>query len=161
MPAIYTAVMIINRSAPGVSVVPVLVYYNVDEALDFLVNAFGFTERLRAGRVGRTVHAQLLTGNGAIMIGAQGGEFQAPRGPGIAQYVIVHVDDVDAHYERARRAGASIVQPHRINRSASGNTRHWTAAAIDGRFRKRSLTWRQKPGERSLPREVDPPLSRR
>lgn len=104
--------MVVNRSAPAATVVPVLVYEDVDKALEFLVGAFGFTERLRApGPGGRIMHAQLSVGNGAIMIGAQGGEYRAPGSSGVTQYVAVHVDDVDAHFERARKFGARIVRP--------------------------------------------------
>lgn len=101
----------INRSAPAATVVPVLVYEDVSKALEFLVGAFGFTERLRAGRPGgRIMHAQLVVGNGAIIIGAQGGEFRAPGSSGVSLYVTVHVDDADAHCARAKAFGARIVQ---------------------------------------------------
>ncbi len=102
--------MIVNRSAPGAAVVPVLVYDDVSKALEFLLGAFGFSERLRAGGPGgRIMHAQLSTGNGAIMIGAQGGEFRPPNSSSVSQYVVVHVEDLDAHYERAKRYGAHIL----------------------------------------------------
>jgi len=39
---------IVNRSAPGATVVPVLVYEDVGKAIDWLCGAFGFEERLRA-----------------------------------------------------------------------------------------------------------------
>jgi len=45
------------------------------------------------------------------MIGRQGAEFRPPRPAEVSQYVIVHVEDVDAHYQRARERGAKIVQP--------------------------------------------------
>jgi hypothetical protein len=49
---------IVNRSAPTATVVPVLVYEDVGQAIEWLCGAFGFTERLRATRDGRVVHAQ-------------------------------------------------------------------------------------------------------
>jgi uncharacterized glyoxalase superfamily protein PhnB len=102
--------MATNRSAPTATVVPVLVYEDVEGAIDWLCEAFGFTERLRAsGPGGRISHAQLAIAEGAVMIGLQGGPFRAPRPDEVTQYVIVHVDDVDAHYERARQFGARIV----------------------------------------------------
>ena len=103
--------MIVNRSAPTATVVPVLVYEDVDQALAFLCDAFGFVERLRAGAPGGPLfHAQLVVGDGAIMIGRQGAEFRAPRQNEVTQYVTVHVSDVDAHHDRARRHGAHIVK---------------------------------------------------
>jgi uncharacterized glyoxalase superfamily protein PhnB len=38
----------VNRAAPNATVVPILVYEDVEAALDFLVRAFRFAERLRA-----------------------------------------------------------------------------------------------------------------
>ena len=103
--------MIVNRSAPGATVVPVLVYDDVDRAVDWLCATFGFTERLRAGRPGGPVsHAQLKIGDSAIMLGRQGAEFRPPRPSEVCQYVVVHVQDIDEHFERARKAGAHIVR---------------------------------------------------
>jgi uncharacterized glyoxalase superfamily protein PhnB len=101
--------VIVNRSAPRSAVVPVLVYSNVEKAIDWLCGAFGFVERLRAPRPDGVVsHAQLNVGDGAIMIG---GPFQLPRQDQVSSYVLIHVDDVDSHYERARQFGAEILQP--------------------------------------------------
>lgn len=103
--------MIVNRSAPKATVVPVLVYQDAGEALDWLCQTFGFRERLRAARGGRVTHAQLSVGDFDIMLGSQGGEFKAPRPGEVTQYVTIHVDGVDAHFERAKRSGARIVSP--------------------------------------------------
>src|SRR5215471_11934819 len=104
--------MVVNRSAPGATVVPVLVYDDVDSAVDWLCATFGFTERLRAGGPGGPAsHAQLKIGDSAIMLGRRGAEFKPPRPNEVCQYVIVHVQDVDEHFERARKAGAHIVRP--------------------------------------------------
>ncbi len=103
---------IVNRSAPAASVVPVLVYEDVAEAIAWLCEAFGFSERLRAARPdGRTMHAQLSIAEGAVMLGAQGAEFMPPRANEVNQYVLVHVEDVDRHFEQAKRFGARIVRP--------------------------------------------------
>ena len=100
-----------NQSAPGASVVPVLVYEDAGTALEWLCHVFGFQERLRAGAPnGPVSHAQLIIGDGAVMIGRQGAEFRPPRPGEVNQYVTVHVDDIDAHYERARERGATIVK---------------------------------------------------
>jgi uncharacterized glyoxalase superfamily protein PhnB len=102
--------MVKNRSAPGAAVVPVLVYEDAGKAVDWLCSTFNFRERLRAGSPGGGVsHAQLEIGDGAVMVGREGGEFRAPRG-GISQYVVVHVENVDAHFERARQRGARILK---------------------------------------------------
>jgi hypothetical protein len=67
---------IVNRSAPTATIVSVLIYEDVGKAIDWLCGAFGFTERLRAGRDGRVTHAQLSVGECAVMLGAQGAEFR-------------------------------------------------------------------------------------
>ncbi len=101
---------LVNRSAPAATVVPVLIYDDVAEAIEWLCGAFGFAERLRApGRDGRIFHAQLTVGDAAIMLGQRGGPFASPRS-GVNQYVHVTVADVDAHCERANARGAKIVQ---------------------------------------------------
>src|SRR5467141_944201 len=101
---------IVNRSAPTATIVPVLIYEDVGEAIDWLCGAFGFTERLRAARRdGEISHAQLAVAEGAIMLGRQGGEFRLPRRNEVTQYVHVHVDDVDRHFEHAKKFGARIV----------------------------------------------------
>ena len=103
--------MVLNRSAPRATVVPILVYEDVTAAIEWLCSAFGFTERLRAGAPGGVVsHAQLTVGDGAIMLGRQGADFRPPRTGEVSQYVTVHVDDVDHHYERSKAYGAIIVR---------------------------------------------------
>jgi uncharacterized glyoxalase superfamily protein PhnB len=88
-----------------------LIYEDVGEAIDWLCGAFGFTERLRAARRdGEISHAQLAVAEGAIMLGRQGGEFRLPRRNEVTQYVHVHVDDVDRHFEHAKKFGARIVE---------------------------------------------------
>jgi uncharacterized glyoxalase superfamily protein PhnB len=103
--------MIINRSAPTATVVPVLVYEDVNKAIEWLCGTFGFGERLRAaGSGGRVTHAQLEMADGAVMLGQQGGEFRSPRPNEVTQYVIVHIKNVDEHFEHARQCGARILK---------------------------------------------------
>ena len=103
---------IVNRSAPTATVVPVLVYEDVAKAIGWLCEAFGFSERLRAARPdGPITHAQLSIAEGAVMLGASGAEFRPPRTDEVNQYVLVHVEDVDQHFEQAKQFGARIVQP--------------------------------------------------
>ena len=102
---------VVNRSAPRATVVPILVYEDVGKAIDWLCDTFGFRERLRAGIPGGSVtHAQLDIAEGAVMLGRQGAEFRPPRSNEVSQYVNVHVEDVDKHFEHARQCGARILQ---------------------------------------------------
>jgi uncharacterized glyoxalase superfamily protein PhnB len=101
-----------NRSAPRATVVPILVYKDVGKAIDWLCRTFGFKERLRAGGpTGGVSHAQLDIAEGAVMIGREGAEFRTPRPNEVSQYVVVHVDNVDDHFEHARQCGARILRP--------------------------------------------------
>jgi uncharacterized glyoxalase superfamily protein PhnB len=100
-----------NRSAPNSTIVPILVYDDVNQAIEWLCGVFGFTERLRAEHDGVTSHAQLAFAEGAIMLGRQGGAYRAPRGSEVSAYVLVTVDDVDKHHEHAKQCGADIVHP--------------------------------------------------
>ena len=94
--------MIENRSMPRATVMPVLVYKDVDAAVDWLCAAFGFTERWRAGGH----RAQLSYGAGALVVAEP-----SARGQGGPGAVLVRVDDVDAHHDRARDHGARILHP--------------------------------------------------
>ena len=105
-----------NRSAPSGTIVPSLIYTDVAQAIDWLCDVFGFTERLRAaGENGKITHAQLAIGQGGVMLGAShaGGstEFRPPRPHEVSQSVFVHVEDVDGHYEHAKQRGARILKP--------------------------------------------------
>jgi uncharacterized glyoxalase superfamily protein PhnB len=103
--------VIVNQSAPAASVVPILIYADVAKAIDWLSQAFDFKERLRVERQGIIGHAQLIVADGAVILGRQGAEYHAPRPGEVQQYVHVTVENVDAHFERAKKAGARIVQP--------------------------------------------------
>jgi uncharacterized glyoxalase superfamily protein PhnB len=103
--------VVVNQSAPAASVVPILIYADVAKAIDWLSQAFDFKERLRVDRQGIIGHAQLIVADGAVILGRQGAEYHAPRPGEVQQYVHVTVENVDAHFERAKKAGARIVQP--------------------------------------------------
>jgi uncharacterized glyoxalase superfamily protein PhnB len=94
------------------TVFPYLLYEDAAAAIDWLVRAFSFTEKLRyAGDDGIVNHAELAIGEGSIMLGAPGGDYRSPKSSGCAPaQVQVYVDDVDAHYARAKAAGAEIRQ---------------------------------------------------
>ena len=91
-----------NRSYPPGTVIPELAYADVVKASEWLCEAFGFRERLRIG----THRVQLVFGDGAV-VAIEGGTGDE----GATHAVLVHVDDADAHHERAKRAGARILRP--------------------------------------------------
>ena len=94
--------MIKNRSVPTSSVIPVLAYADVTEAVEWLCNAFGFTIRLGIG----AHRAQLVLGNGAVIVTELGAT--DPR-PDAAHSVYVRVEDADRHHDRAAKSGARIL----------------------------------------------------
>ncbi len=95
-----------NRSIPRSTVIPVLVYPDVREAVAWLSAAFGFSERLQ---IGENHRAQLSFGDGAV-IAADVRQDRRPPHPGeVTHSVMVRVEDVSAHCERAREHGARIL----------------------------------------------------
>ncbi|CPR09988.1 glyoxalase/bleomycin resistance protein/dioxygenase [Mycobacterium bohemicum DSM 44277] len=98
-----------NRSIPPVTVIPVLVYPDVRAAVDWLTAAFGFTERTR---IGDSHRAQMSVGaGGAVIVADAAGERQPPRPESVTHEIKVRVDDVAAQFERARAAGATVLEP--------------------------------------------------
>jgi PhnB protein len=93
-------------------VTPYLYYEDVVKALDWLTRAFGFRERLRIpGPDGKVTHAEMEFADGVIMMGTPGPEYKNPKRIGQAtQSQYVYVDDLDGHFQRARDAGATILQ---------------------------------------------------
>lgn len=96
------------------SIYPRLAYRDEVAALEFLTRAFGLSERREA----RMEHpdgmlAWLELGDGVVMIGRSGDErhgLQSPLDAGAPTAMVnVFVEDVDAHYERARATGARVV----------------------------------------------------
>jgi uncharacterized glyoxalase superfamily protein PhnB len=100
--------MLTNRSAPPVTVTPVLVYPDVRAAVAWLGMAFGFKERVRVGEAHR---AQLRVGeDGAVIVAGVHGNQVAPREGSVTHIIKVRVPDVDAAFVRAREAGAGAIQ---------------------------------------------------
>jgi uncharacterized glyoxalase superfamily protein PhnB len=102
-------------SNPPVStprITPYLLYEDVSRAIDWLSDAFGFREQLRVpGPDGKTGHAEMRLSDGVIMMGCPGPDYQNPGRVGhVTQNIYVYVDDVDAHFVRARDAGARILE---------------------------------------------------
>ena len=103
-----------NPPADTPRVVARLAYDDAAAALEFLNHAFDFPERPGA-RVassdGTIVITEVDVLDSYIMVGKAGGHgLASPASAGAAtQALIVYVDQIDAHFERARDAGAEIV----------------------------------------------------
>lgn len=109
--------MIQNRSIPAATVIPVLVYEDVPEAVEWLCDTFGFTERLRIG----DHRVQLCIGEGAVVVterrvgrvhdSSDAVVLRPPRRGEVSHVVMVRIEDVDSHYQYARQRGARIIDP--------------------------------------------------
>ena len=97
------------------SLAAALIYRDPWAAIDWLEKAFGFERTLViSDSSGALAHSQLGFGNGYIMVGNEwSDEMRSPANIDGKNTQILHVqleEDVDAHCERARAAGAVILQ---------------------------------------------------
>lgn len=103
-------------SDPRPTIFPFLRYDDAPAAIQWLCQAFGFDKRAVVPNDDGTIaHAELGLGAGVVMLGSTHGddpnEVKSPKTVGVqTQGIYVAVDDVDAHHERARAAGAEIVR---------------------------------------------------
>jgi len=98
-----------NRSIPTATVIPVLPYPDVREAVAWLGEVFGFTERLQIAEH----RAQLVVGDGAMIVAEYIDRDRRPETGAdyVSHLVMVRIADVNAHYEHSRANGAEILQP--------------------------------------------------
>ena len=99
------------------TVIPALQYQDAPAAIDFLCRVFGFAKNaVYEGEGGSIAHAQLTLGNGMVMLGSAkdteyGKLLVRPRDAGgVTMSVYVIVEDADAHFARAKAAGAEITR---------------------------------------------------
>ena len=106
--------MILNRSVPADTVLPHISYQNIADAIAWLTRTFGFTEHYRYGAPGSIDGAQMHLGNAWIMVkqARRGCASPAELGYG-TQSLTVFVEDVEAYFQKAKAAGAKILEePH-------------------------------------------------
>jgi uncharacterized glyoxalase superfamily protein PhnB len=99
------------------TIIPALHYADAPAAIDFLCRAFGFERKaVYEGEGGTIAHAELTLGNGMVMLGSMkdteyGKLLVRPRAAGgVTMGVYVIVEDPDAHFARAKAAGAEITR---------------------------------------------------
>jgi PhnB protein len=125
------------------AVFPFISYEDAGAAMDWLASAFGFHETLRLkDEQGRVVHGELELSGGVVMVATPTPDYQSPKRhaasceaarrwsavPWVIDGVLVLVDDVDAHFARARSAGATILSG--IEDGGAG--RQYRAADLEG-----------------------------
>ena len=130
------------------AITPYLLYEDVAGALKFLAKAFGFRKygASMSGPDGKLNHAAMKLGDDVIMMGYPGPAYKNPKRLGQAtQNLYVNVDDVGRHFERARKAGATILEEpadtlygHRRYGAADPEGHHWYFAQEIGTTGKRT-----------------------
>jgi len=106
---------------------PMIAYEDTADAIDWLEKAFGFKEHGRRYEMedGTIGHAELEIGGEIVMLATPNGEYQSPKthrescdaaarwldNPWVIDGLLVEVDDLDAHHDRAVKAGANVIRP--------------------------------------------------
>jgi PhnB protein len=128
------------------TVFPMIAYENASAAMDWLVRAFGFIERRRmTDKQGRVVHGELELSGNIVMVASPTPDYRSPKShgescaqakqwltaPWVIDGVLVLVDDVEAHFSRARQEGATMLSeienggPGRLYRVADIEGHRW------------------------------------
>lgn len=128
------------------TVFPMIAYEDAAAAMDWLVRAFGFTERRRmTDKQGRVVHGELELSGNIVMVASPTPDYRSPRShsescpqakqwltaPWVIDGVLAFVDDVDTHFSRARQEGATMLSeienggPGRLYRAADIEGHRW------------------------------------
>ncbi len=120
-----------------------IAYADGPAALDWLARVFGFRERARMlAKDGRLSHGEMETDHGLIMLATPTPEYQGPKQhresceaaalwstvPYIIDGVLVYVDDIEGHFERARAGGANILS----DLEASENGKRYRVEDVEG-----------------------------
>jgi uncharacterized glyoxalase superfamily protein PhnB len=107
---------------------PMIAYEDTASAIDWLTNAFGFSERseryvMDDGTIG---HAEMeVSGSQVVMLATPNREYQSPKthrehcdaaarwldNPWVIDGLLVLVDDLEAHHAHALSAGANVIRP--------------------------------------------------
>src|SRR5690242_3553324 len=95
------------------AITPYLYYEDVDAAMTFLSKAFGFRKygAPMAGPDGKTSHAAMQFGKDIVMMGRPPMKYRNPKQLGqTTQCLYINVKSVENHLERAKKAGAKIIE---------------------------------------------------
>lgn len=126
-----------SASHSGTTIIPTMRYRDGNQAVRFLKEAFGLTEHaLYRDDRGRLLHGELAFGSGLIMIGELretefGKHLAQPEETGgrVTMTIYMVVPDVDAHFARAKAAGANILREP-VDQDYGG--RDYVCADMDG-----------------------------
>jgi uncharacterized glyoxalase superfamily protein PhnB len=100
-----------------------IAYADGGAAMDWLADVFGFRERLRMMEGDRLSQGEMETDFGRVLLASGPDSYEGPLRhsehceptrnwlsvPWVVDGVLVYVEDLEAHYDRARRRGAQVV----------------------------------------------------
>jgi uncharacterized glyoxalase superfamily protein PhnB len=143
-----------GKTTGRAAILPMLAYEDGPAAIDWLCEAFGFTENFRlVGDDGSVGHAELALGDAVISLATPSPDYQSPKRhaetcaaarkwsevPWVINGLMVLVDDVDAHAARAKAAGARLLSEpedsghgHRVYRVEDLEGQRWMFATPNG-----------------------------
>lgn len=106
--------MVANPPEDTPRIAPHLFYDDLAAAIDWLVEAFGFVVRVRmTDDNGVVVHGELEVEDSLVLLGlaVENEAWESPKSLNghITQRLYIYVDNVDSHFERSRKAGATIL----------------------------------------------------
>lgn len=132
-----------SSAATRPNIFPFLRYRDAPAAIAWLATAFGFERHaVYPGNDGTIAHAQLSLGGGIVMLGSARDDvlgMKSPRDLGaVNQGIYVALDDIDAHYARARAAGAEILRPLA---DTDYGAREYTARDLEGHLWSFGTYW--------------------
>ena len=100
---------------PRASIFPYLSIRNASAAIEFYKRAFGATEKgVMKGPGGKVMHAELRIGDSILMLADEFPEFGSlsPLSGAVSSTGLhIYVDDADAVFDRAVKAGATVELP--------------------------------------------------
>ena len=119
---------------------PMLAYDDAPAAMIFLREVFGFEEKYRMAMPDGTIgHAEMVLSGNVVMLATtwKAGGLSSPKDlPAMPYQLYCEVDDVDAHFQRARSAGAVVIaepedQPYgsRVYRALDLEGHRWLFAS--------------------------------
>jgi uncharacterized glyoxalase superfamily protein PhnB len=112
-----------NRSVPTNVLLPHIAYRDLAGAVKWLSKVFGFEEYYRYGNPESPAGVMIRRECACIMLKA------VPANAAATSVLTVFVEDVDSHYEKAKSAGAKIVEE--LNQTCYGE-RQYAAEDLEG-----------------------------
>ena len=100
-----------SESQDFIDAIPVLPYSDIRAAHDFLVDVVGLDSGGLVEHEGSVVHGEVRAGDRRFWLHEAAGGLSTPTAVNARTGgIVLHVRDVDAHFERVKAAGATILR---------------------------------------------------